>query len=220
MSGRRDDIVAAAAKVFREKGYHQSTTEDIANEVGMLKGSLYYYIEKKEDLLYAVVEPPVRGMVRDLQEIAAMSCRAGEKVERLIASHLEYFDAHYPHIFVYLQEIAQGDALRPSAGAGAELHRLGKQYRELVERIIAEGALQGEFDAGLDPRLATFGLLGMCNWMHKWFRPGGRLKSSDIAHTFVAILLNGLRGKRGQFGGNAADTVGSQSKGLETLTEV
>jgi AcrR family transcriptional regulator len=216
MSSRRDDIVAAAAKVFKEKGYHQSTTEDIANEVGMLKGSLYYYIQKKEDLLYAVVEPPVRWMVCNLQEIAAMPCAAGTKVERLVAAHLETFDAHYPHIFVYLQEVAQGMTLRPGDGAGAELHRLGKQYRELVEEIIAEGVRQGEFAADLDVRMAAFGLLGMCNWMHKWYRADGHLRPSDIARTFVAILLNGLRGSNGPHR-EAVGALEQQTSGLGSL---
>lgn len=195
MSGRRDEIVAAAAKVFQEKGYHQSTTEDIANEVGMLKGSLYYYIEKKEDLLYAVVEPPVRRMVLDLQEIAAMPCSASEKVARVVVAHLETFDAHHPHIFVYLQELSQGRTLRPGDRAAAELSRLGEQYRNLVAEIIAEGVRRGEFCAELDPQLAAFGLLGMCNWMNKWYRPTGRMKSGDIAKTFAAILLHGLAGR-------------------------
>jgi len=193
MGGRRDEIVAAAAKVFQEKGYHQSTTEDIASEVGMLKGSLYYYIDKKEDLLYAVVEPPVRRMVLDLQEIIAMPCPAGEKLARLVVAHLETFDAHHPHIFVYLQELSQGRVLGPGPGAGAELGRLGRQYRELVAAIIAEGMRQGEFRADLDPQVAALGILGMCNWMHTWYRPMGRMNSHDIAGTFVAILLSGLR---------------------------
>lgn len=196
MGGRRDAIVAAAAKVFQEKGYHQSTTEDIASEVGMLKGSLYYYIDKKEDLLYAVVEPPVRRMVLNLQEIMALPCPAGEKLARLVVAHLETFDAHHPHIFVYLQELSQGRALGPSEGAGAELGRLGRQYRELVAEIIAEGIRHGEFRTDLDPQVAALGLLGMCNWMHKWYRPAGRLNSRNIADTFVAILLSGLRENR------------------------
>jgi len=207
MSGRRDAIVAAAAKVFQEKGYHQSTTEDIANEVGMLKGSLYYYIEKKEDLLYAVVEPPVRRMVLNLQEIAAMPCAASEKVARMVAAHLETFDAHHPHIFVYLQELPQGRTLRLGDSAAAELSRLGEQYRELVAEIIAEGVRHGEFCADLDAQLAAFSLLGMCNWMHKWYRPTGRLKSREIAKTFAALLLHGLAGSREQRGDRAAGMV-------------
>src|SRR4051812_39582811 len=99
MASKRDQIVAAAAKVFREKGYHQSTTEDIAAEVGMLKGSLYYYITKKEDLLHAVVEKPVNEMVANLREIAESGSTSEEKIRRLIADHLRTFDQYYPHIF-------------------------------------------------------------------------------------------------------------------------
>ncbi len=63
-----NNIKNAAAKVFREKGYKEATLEDIAKEINMLKGSLYYYIEKKEDLLYAVVETPLNEMTTNLKQ--------------------------------------------------------------------------------------------------------------------------------------------------------
>ena len=66
-----DDIVSAAAKVFRTKGYHAATVRDIADEVGILKGSLYHHFDSKEDLLYLVVKEPIAQMYRTISEIAA-----------------------------------------------------------------------------------------------------------------------------------------------------
>src|SRR5215472_5685248 len=99
-----DEIVSAAAKVFRTKGYHAATVRDIADEVGILKGSLYHHFDSKEELLYLVVKEPIAQMYRAIGEIAAAEGTATEKLRRAISAHLEAFDRHYPHLFVYLRE--------------------------------------------------------------------------------------------------------------------
>jgi len=71
-----DDIVSAAAKVFRTKGYHAATVRDIADEVGLLKGSLYHHFDSKEELLYLVVKEPIAQMYRKMAEIAAAGGRS------------------------------------------------------------------------------------------------------------------------------------------------
>src|SRR5579883_900294 len=99
-----DDIVAAAAKVFRTKGYHAATVQDIAAEVGILKGSLYNHLDSKEELLYLVVKEPITQMYRTMGEIASGTGKAADKLRRAITAHLEAFDRHFPHLFVYLRE--------------------------------------------------------------------------------------------------------------------
>ena len=83
-----DDIVSAAAKVFRTKGYHAATVRDIADEVGLLKGSLYHHFDSKEELLYLVVKEPIAQMYRTMAEIAAADGRAVDKLRRAISAHL------------------------------------------------------------------------------------------------------------------------------------
>src|SRR5436305_13405969 len=95
-----EDIVSAAAKVFRTKGYHAATVRDIADEVGILKGSLYHHCSSKEELLYLVVKEPIAQMYREISAIARADLGAAEKLRRAIAAHLEAFDRHYPHPFV------------------------------------------------------------------------------------------------------------------------
>src|SRR5271155_6081792 len=77
-----DDIVSAAAKVFRTKGYHAATVRDIADEVGILKGSLYHHFDSKEELLYLVVKEPIAQMYRTISEIAAADGTGTEKLRR------------------------------------------------------------------------------------------------------------------------------------------
>src|SRR2546427_11553724 len=103
-----DDIVSAAAKIFRTKGYHAATVRDIADEVGILKGSLYHHFDSKEELLYLVVKEPIAQMFRTIAEIAAAECGAAEKLRRAVPAHLEAFRWHYPPLLVYLSEAQSG----------------------------------------------------------------------------------------------------------------
>jgi TetR/AcrR family transcriptional regulator, cholesterol catabolism regulator len=182
-----DDIVSAAAKVFRTKGYHAATVRDIAEEVGILKGSLYHHFASKEELLYLVVKEPIAQMYRAIAEIASADLGATEKLRRAIAAHLEAFDRHYPHLFVYLREReAVKRRFREMIGFSP------KEYERCWQRILREGVDNGEFRADLDIRVASYGLLGMLNWSYKWYDPQGRLSIKQVAQEFTALALAGL----------------------------
>src|ERR1700751_2539062 len=182
-----DDIVSAAAKVFRTKGYHAATVRDIADEVGILKGSLYHHFESKEALLYLVVKEPIYQMYGTMGAIAAAAAPATEKLRRAIAAHLEAFDRHYPHLFVYLREReAVKRRFREMIGFSP------KEYERCWQGILREGVENGEFRGDLDIRVASYGLLGMLNWSYKWYDPQGRLSIREVAQEFTALALAGL----------------------------
>ena len=105
MSKREQEIIAAAAQVFKEKGYHAATTRDIAAEVGIQQATLYYYISSKEELLYLVVREPIVRLYGQVEEIVKANLPSRTKVERAIHAHLVAFDESYPHMFVYVQEL-------------------------------------------------------------------------------------------------------------------
>ena len=135
-----DEIVAAAAKVFRDKGYHAATVRDIAEEVGILKGSLYHHFESKEALLYLVVKEPIAQMHRTIAAIAEADLTATEKLRRAIAAHLEAFDRHYPHLFVYLRERESVKRrFREMIGFSP------KDYERCWQQIIREGVERASF---------------------------------------------------------------------------
>jgi AcrR family transcriptional regulator len=182
-----DDIVSAAAKVFRTKGYHAATVRDIADEVGLLKGSLYHHFDSKEELLYLVVKEPIAQMYRTMAEIAGADARATDKLRRAISAHLEAFDRHYPHLFVYLRERESVKRrFREMIGFSP------KDYERCWQQILREGIDNGEFRADLDIQVASYGLLGMLNWLYKWYDPQGRLSVHQVAEQFITLALVGL----------------------------
>jgi TetR/AcrR family transcriptional regulator, cholesterol catabolism regulator len=182
-----DEIVAAAAKVFRTKGYHAATVRDIADAVGILKGSLYHHFESKEALLYLVVKEPIAQMFRTIAAIAEADLTATEKLRRAILAHLEAFDRHYPHLFVYLRERESVKRrFREMIGYSP------KEYERHWQQILRDGVESGEFRPGLDIQVTSYGLLGMLNWLYKWYDPQGRLSVREVAEQFTALALAGI----------------------------
>ena len=182
-----DDIVSAAAKIFRTKGYHAATVRDIADEVGILKGSLYHHFASKEELLYLVVKEPIAQMYRTISEIAAADATAAEKLRRAIPAHLEAFDRHYPHLFVYLRERESVKRrFREMIGFSP------KEYERCWQQILREGIENGEFRPDLDIQVTSYGMLGMLNWSYKWYDPQGRLSVREVAEEFTTLALAGV----------------------------
>jgi AcrR family transcriptional regulator len=187
MGAKKQQILEAAAQVFRQKGYDRATLRDIAKAAGLLPGSLYYYIRSKDELLHQIVAQPIGDLCAELEELVGANTPAAEKLMCAIAMHLHAFEAHYPSLFVYLQNLLQVDAMRRRP-----FQKQAKRYEESWQRILIQGVQSGEFPPDLDVKVASFAILGMCNWMHRWYRQEGRLSIDDIIQQFTRLILDGL----------------------------
>jgi len=187
VSKREQEIIAAAAKVFKEKGYHAATTRDIAAAVGIQQATLYYYISSKEELLYLVVREPIVRLYEQVEEIVKANIPTRTKIERAIHAHLAAFDENYPHMFVYVQELPNLiDTLQD------KLRESPRRYQQLWEEILQQGIAVGELRAELDVTATVFMVMGMCNWLHRWYRKGGRLDTETLARQYARATLDGI----------------------------
>lgn len=189
---RGEEVYAAALRLFTEKGYHATSMQDIAAAVGLYKGSLYHYIGSKEDLLMRVFERAMGSLLIEVERIVAdTSLSADQQLRLVLAAHVAAVAESREALTVYLYEF------RALAGEALDVVRAQRQrYRELVEAVVERGVRLGEFAAS-DVEVATLGVLGMCNWVAQWYRPGGRLGPRQIAERFGDMLLNGLAAYRG-----------------------
>jgi len=185
---RKEMIIRAATELFDSKGYHATSIEDICNEVGITRGTLYYYITGKEDLLHEIHDRYITAILAKAQEaISALDTQgAKEKLVALIRVHACIMRDYRKEITVFFREM---DALGPENFRSiAEKRRI---YRDLLTSVIREGIESGEF-APVDPRIASLALLGMLNWMYQWYRPDGRLSVDQIAEELISLVLHGL----------------------------
>lgn len=187
MPKREQEIIAAAAKVFNEKGYHAATTRDIAAAVGIQQATLYYYISSKEELLYLVVREPIVRLYHQVEDIVKAQLPSRTKIERALAAHLAAFDESYPHMFVYVQELPNLlDKLQD------KIQESPRQYQRLWEELLRQGCAAGELRVDLDVTATVFMIFGMCNWLHRWYRQGGRLDTATLAQQYARAILDGI----------------------------
>jgi AcrR family transcriptional regulator len=184
---KEQEIITVAARLFKEKGYRATTLEDIAAAVGMLKGSLYYYIRSKEELLYLVVRDPIRQAYNKLEEIVTSEAPVKVKIAQAIVNHMTVFHQHYPHIAVYLhdyhhlmQQLEKNTIETP------------RHYHQLWATLLEQGVATGEVRSDLDIKVTGYAILGMCNWIYRWYNPQGTLSAEEIAGIFTTLVLEGL----------------------------
>jgi AcrR family transcriptional regulator len=187
LPAKEQEIIAVAARLFKEKGYRATTLEDIAAAVGMLKGSLYYYIRSKEELLYLVVRDPIRQAYNKLEEIVKSDAPVRVKIAQAITNHMTLFHQHYPHIAVYLHDFHH--LLQKLDKNAIETP---KHYQRLWAELLQQGVKTGELRYDLDTKVTGYAILGMCNWIYRWYNPHGALSAEDIAAIFTKLVLEGL----------------------------
>ena len=184
---REEEILAAAARIFREKGYHGTSVRDIAESVGMLKGSLYHYIRSKDELLSRLFEGALRDTIRELETIAARDARASERLRDMVTVYVRSVTENLDAVSLYLREWRSLPA--------PELSRVRtrrRAMRSLFEDVIAEGIRAREF-AAQDAKVAALAILGMCNWLYEWYRPRGRLGADDLATAIAEQALRSVK---------------------------
>jgi AcrR family transcriptional regulator len=181
-------ITAAASRVFRRLGYQQATLEDVAQEVGINRATLYYYVADKAELLIAILDEPVHKMTLDIREIVTSDASAEQKLRLAIERHMQALDENYPELFVFLAE----NMHLLTIGRDRDIRRNAREYGALMTSIIIDGVASREFRDDLDPRLVMLGIVGMMNWSHRWYNPAGRHSLPAIAKQFEELVLDGL----------------------------
>jgi TetR/AcrR family transcriptional regulator, cholesterol catabolism regulator len=183
---RREELLAVACRIFAKKGFDGASLQDIADEFGVLKGSLFHYIQSKDDLLYEIIESVYAGAQTAVWANAVQDGPAVERLRRVIIAYVDYISHHLDEVTVWLHDFkALPEPQRESIRRYEERDR--RQLLELIDRAQREGGIRSD----VDPSLASLALLGSMNWVHRWFRPRG-LTAREIGDAFAGIYLAGL----------------------------
>ncbi len=186
LKGRMDEVYAKAAMLFREKGYLNATVNEIAKELGIQKGSLYYYITDKETLLYDILNQTMDAMLERVGSIPVEELEPAKKLERVIHAHIVNASQYLNEFSVLLHDTKH---LQPELRDKILSKR--NQYEEIFLRIIREGISRKVFRKE-DEKMLAYMILGSCNWLYQWFSPYGAKSPRQIANIFSKIFLNGL----------------------------
>jgi AcrR family transcriptional regulator len=183
---RRQQIITLAASLFDQGGYASTTMDDIAREVGVAKPTLYHYFPSKDDILHAIHEEFIDLLISRHEARAGTGLRPEQLLLEAMADILELMETHRGHVRVFFEHHRE---LPAEARGPIRVKR--DRYEQIVEGLIGEGIKLGVF-RHTDPHLATLATFGMCNWAYQWYRPGGALRSREIAYRFWNYLVYGL----------------------------
>jgi AcrR family transcriptional regulator len=186
---RQQLILETAAMLFAQNGYAATTTEEIASAAGVRKGTLYHFYPTKELLLYEVLRRAIDLPQRSLTSILATTDDPVEVLRRFIRQNIRDHHDLRPYMVTFTREPLSAVT---DERLYRDLNERRKQYQLTWESALARATESGAVRRDIDQRLVTFGVLGMLNWMFKWYSPDGRCSPEEIADTFTKIALEGL----------------------------
>lgn len=183
---RADHIYRVAAEIMCQKGYEATSMKDIADAVGLTKAGIYHYILGKEDLLFQVMSFAMdmvdENVATPAKKIADPEQRLRAIVERHARRILEVGGA----VTVILEEMSALTSAHRRA-----IRARKRAYFDLLRQTLQDLAMQGKL-RDVSPTVATFSLFGMINWISRWYRPNGKLSSSQALRDFVEIAMNSV----------------------------
>jgi AcrR family transcriptional regulator len=186
VSARRRELTREAAKLFAQKGYHGTSIGDIAEALGVQKGSLYAHIASKEDLLYETMREGADAFHAALDAIPE-ELPAVEKVRLALRGHLRVVAEQLDVATVFVQEWRYLEGERRD-----EIVAERRRYEERIRELFREGRELSELRADLDEGIAALLLLSAANWAYTWLQPGR--DTDELADRFFALLVDGVRG--------------------------
>ena len=181
----RLEILKSAAAAFRRRGYYGASVDEIARELHMTKGNLYYYFRDKEDILFACHEYALDLLLKMLTKVEDSSHPPQEKLRRVIVSFVHMVIDELRGTALTMDVQALSTSRRKSVIAKRDRFDRG------IRRIIEEGIKKEIFPARRC-KLATFAILGALNWIPYWFDPRGEASSIEISEEFAEHLIQGL----------------------------
>jgi AcrR family transcriptional regulator len=186
MSARRSELTRQAARLFAQKGYHGTSIGDLAEAMGVQKGSLYAHITSKQDLLYETMAEGARAFHAGLDAIPD-DASATEKIRLALRSHLRVVADQLEVATVFVQEWRYLEGERRD-----EIVAERRRYEDRIRTYVREGRERGELRSDLDDATAALLVLSAANWAYTWLHPGR--ETDELADRFYGLLIDGIRG--------------------------
>jgi AcrR family transcriptional regulator len=186
---KKREILDAASRVFRRRGLQSTGMRDIAAELGMAVGNLYYYFKDKEELLAFVQENTLEGLLNLAAQVRKSRFPADTRLRLLIEGHVVLLNEEIPGSLAHLEVEALREPWR------RKIQDQRDEYERTFREILEEGMARGVFRQ-TDPKVSALAILGAVNWTVKWFRPDGAKTAREIGRECAELLVRGVMGTR------------------------
>lgn len=186
---QQERLIAVATKMFHDQGYDATSLQEIAETLGLLKGSLYNYIGSKDDLLWEVILRQHKATMALVERCRAMvDASPTERLRAFARGYAPSLKNERISVAVYQRELVRlSDARRKTILQEREA------YVTFLQDLLDEGIASGDFRADLDSELACQGILGMLNSSYRWYRPRRDLTPERAVEGLLDLVLRGVQ---------------------------
>jgi TetR/AcrR family transcriptional regulator, cholesterol catabolism regulator len=184
---RRQEIFRIAADIFYQKGYAQTSTKDIAEAAGILKGSLYAHISSKEDILYAIIQDVHRTFESNMLACEASDADPLGRLRTFLVGHMRVAMSELEYHQIYTRDWRSLSEDRCRAIRGKR-----DEYERYLAGLLEKAQKAGQVRADIDSRLLAMSILSALNSVHTWYRADGEFSAATVADTFCSVVLDGV----------------------------
>lgn len=183
---KRDAVIMTAARAFRERGYHNTSLDDIASELNVTKPTVYHYVANKEQLLFECFRSGLELIMSGIEEQREASASGRERLAAVIARYAEAITSDFGWCMVQAENQDLSPAM--SRKVKALKSQIDQDMRALIRAGVEDGSIRP-----CDEKMTAFALAGALNWIAHWYRSDDQLAASDIAQRFIELFELGLR---------------------------
>ena len=180
----KEAILSQAAKMFRERGYQNTTLEDVAVSFGVSRPAIYYYFKSKQEILTNIHRQAREKLYTTAQKIYNMDLPTVEKFQRLIENHIYVVASEATILGIYYEEDKE-----LNADYYKEVQESRRDYTNRLIELYQMGVKEGIFK-DVNPTVAVFTVLGTANWVYRWFRETGPLSAKEVAALMSNLLMD------------------------------
>jgi AcrR family transcriptional regulator len=181
---KREAILKEAGRAFSQRGYHNTSLDDVAATLQVSKGTLYNYVRDKQEILF------------ECHLVAIEMGKRAFKDGQIAGTAAEILDATLRrYIELLTTEIGACGVLMEVDGLRAQDRAVVTRERDAFERNLVSILRAGFKDGSIrktDPKIAVFAFMGTINWMPRWYSPDGRLSGPEVARQLTELMLHGL----------------------------
>lgn len=184
---RKEQIIDAAALLFKQKGYATTTMRDLATELGIEAASIYHHIKSKEELLESICFDMANKFISNAKEVNDIYFNAEEKLRLAIKLHVETITENQNQSSVFLSEWR--NLSEPKLTLFKQLRH---QYENQFTIILMDGENEDIFDQ-VDKKFAVLSILSTINFVNEWYKQDGKMNAAEIAEKLSNFIMGGLR---------------------------
>lgn len=177
---RPQELLDVAARKFFERGYTATSIQELADEMGLLKGSLYHYISSKEELLYEIISRVHSEFQQELERCREVQAEPIVRIREYVRRYTLYVLNNAIAVGIFYQ-----DARHLRKEHYEHIVSMRDQRERFLVDLLEEGQSAGQVRAEVNAKLAALSIFGSMNWTYRWYRPAGEFDPDTIADEFA-----------------------------------